>query len=57
MIDECLDVLDTYKITKDDMKIIFEQKLVSLDDKGFLIWNDDKKYKGVFGVFMRLCSL
>ena len=49
MIDECLDVLDTYKITKDDMKIIFEQKLVSLDDKGFLIWNDDKKYKGVFG--------
>ena len=23
MIDECLDVLDTYKITKDDMKIIF----------------------------------
>ena len=56
MIDECLDVLDTYKITKDDMKIIFEQKLVSLDDKGFLIWNDDKKYKGVFGDIKRLCS-
>ena len=57
MIDECLDVLDTYKITKDDMKIIFEQKLVSLDDKGFLIWNDDKKYKGVFGDIKRLCKL
>jgi hypothetical protein len=39
------------------MKIIFEQKLVSLDDKGFLIWNDDKKYKGVFGDIKRLSAV
>lgn len=35
MIDECLDVLDTYKITKDDLKIIFNENLVSLDKDGF----------------------
>lgn len=27
MIDECLDVLDTYKISKDDLKIIFNENL------------------------------
>lgn len=56
MIDECLDVLDTYKITKDDLKIIFNENLVSLDKDGFLIWNDDKPYKGVYGDIKRLCS-
>ena len=57
MIDECLDVLNTYKISKDDLKIIFNEKLVSLDDDGFLIWNEDKKpYKGVYGDIKRLCS-
>lgn len=57
MIDECLDVLDTYKISKDDLKIIFNEKLVSLDDDGFLAWNEDKKpYKGVYSDIKRLCS-
>lgn len=57
MIDECLDVLDTYKISKDDLKIIFNEKLVSLDDDGFLVWNEDKKpYKGVYSDIKRLCS-
>ncbi len=57
MIDECLDVLDTYKISKDDLKIIFNEKLVSLDEDGFLVWNEDKKpYKGVYGDIKRLCS-
>ncbi len=57
MIDECLDVLDTYKISRDDLKIIFNEKLVSLDDDGFLVWNEDKKpYKGVYGDIKRLCS-
>ena len=57
MIDECLDVLDTYKISKDDLKIIFNENLVSLDDEGFLVWNEDKKpYKGVYGDIKRLCS-
>lgn len=57
MIDECLDVLNTYKISKDDLKIIFNEKLVSLDDDGFLVWNEDKKpYKGVYGDIKRLCS-
>lgn len=57
MIDECLDVLDTYKISKDDLKIIFNENLVSLDEEGFLVWNEDKKpYKGVYGDIKRLCS-
>ena len=56
MIDECLDVLDTYKITKDDLRIIFNERLVSLDENGFLVWNDDKPYKGVYGDIKRLCS-
>ena len=57
MIDECLDVLDTYKISKDDLKIIFNEQLVSLDDDGFLVWNEDKKpYKGVYSDIKRLCS-
>lgn len=57
MIDECLDVLDTYKISNDDLKIIFNENLVSLDEEGFLVWNEEKKpYKGVYGDIKRLCS-
>lgn len=57
MIDECLDVLDTYKISSDDLKIIFNENLVSLDEEGFLVWNEEKKpYKGVYGDIKRLCS-
>lgn len=57
MIDECLDVLNTYKISKDDLKIIFNEKLVFLDEDGFLIWNEEKKpYKGVYGDIKRLCN-
>lgn len=57
MIDECLDVLSPYKISKDDVKIIFNEHLVSLDENGFLVWNEDKKpYKGVYGDIKRLCS-
>lgn len=57
MIDECLDVLDAYKISKDDLKIIFNERLVYLDDNGFLVWNEDKKpYKGVYSDIKRLCS-
>lgn len=57
MIDECLDVLDTYKISKDDLKIIFNEKLVSLDEDGFLVWNEERKpYKGVYSDIKRLCS-
>ena len=57
MIDECLEVLDAYKISKDDLKIIFNEKLVSLDEEGFLVWNEERKpYKGVYGDIKRLCS-
>lgn len=57
MIDECLDVLSPYKISADDVKIIFNEHLVSIDEEGFLIWNEDKKpYKGVYGDIKRLCS-
>jgi len=57
MVDECLDVLSPYKVSKDDVRIIFNEKLVSLDKDGFLVWNEDgKSYKGVYGDIKRLCS-
>ena len=57
MIDECLDVLSPYKISKDDVKIIFNENLVSLDDDGFLIWNEEEDpYDGVYNNIKRLCS-
>lgn len=57
MIDECLDVLLPYKISKDDVRIIFNENLVSLDEDGFLVWNEDKNpYKGVYNDIKRLCS-
>ncbi len=57
MIDECLDVLNTYKISKDDLKIIFNENLVSLDEEGFLIWNEEKNpYRGVYSDIKKLCS-
>lgn len=57
MIDECLDVLLPYKISKDDVKIIFNEGLVSIDEDGFLMWNDDRKpYRGAFNEIKRLCS-
>ena len=46
MIDECLEVLDAYKISKDDLKIIFNEKLVSLDEEGFLVWYEEKTVQG-----------
>lgn len=57
IIDECLDVLSPYKISKDDTKIIFNEGLVSIDDDGFLLWNEERKpYKGAFADIKRLCS-
>lgn len=57
IIDECLDVLNPYKISKDDIKIIFNEDLVRLDEDGFLMWNESKlQYKGNFKDVQRLCS-
>ncbi|MBD5080242.1 MAG: hypothetical protein HDT44_00555 [Ruminococcaceae bacterium] len=57
IIDECLEVLAPYKISNDDRKIIFREHLVSLDNDGFLIWNEEKNnYKGAFKEIKELCS-
>lgn len=58
LVDECLEVLSPYKMTPNDIRIIFNEKLVYLDDSGFLIWNEDKEsYKGVYSDIKRLCEL
>lgn len=58
MIDECLEVLTPYKISKNDVKIIFNEKLVTIDENGFLVWNDDHKlYTGAFDEIKKLCGL
>ena len=55
MIDECLDVLSPYKISKDDVKIIFNENLVSLDDDGFLIWNEEEIHMMEYIIILRGC--
>lgn len=55
MIDESLDVLSPYKITKDDVKTLFNEGYVSLADDGFLNWHYEK-YQGKFSDVKRLCE-
>lgn len=55
MIDESLDVLSPYKITKDDVKTLFNERYVSLADDGFLNWHYEK-YQGKFSDVKRLCE-
>ena len=46
IIDEELKVLEQYKgITSKDLEILKKNKLITKDDKGFLIWNpkDDNR--------------
>ena len=55
IIDEALEVLTPYKISKSDTEMIYEQQLVSLDEDGFLVWQD-KNYVGKFDDIKRLCE-
>ena len=59
IIDEELKVLEQYKgITSKDLEILKKNKLITKDDKGFLIWNpkdDNRQFR--YDETKRLCNL
>ncbi len=59
IIDEELSVVDTFKgATSKDLDILFDTKLVSVDEDGFLIWNEDDDDRPCkFNDIKRLCKL
>ncbi len=61
IIDECLDVVHQYEnnFKSSDIETIFNNNYVFADDKGFLIWNEDKykNYDGRYNDIKRLCKL
>lgn len=61
VIDECLDVVHQYErnFKSSDLKSIFNDGYVITDDKGFLIWNDEKEknYDGRWNDIKHLCHL
>ena len=45
ILDEVLDVVEPYSgITKDDLRLLLDENLASLDKDKYLIWNDEKDY-------------
>lgn len=65
IIDECLDVIHEYpKTTKCDIKSLIGDGWVFADEKGFLIWNEEKdkefyenNYNGRWSDIKRLCNM
>lgn len=61
IIDECLDVVHQYEknFKSSDLKSIFNDGYVITDEKGFLIWNDEKEkdYDGRWNDIKQLCNL
>lgn len=43
ILDEVLDVLEPYPIKKDDLKILKDSKCITIDNDGYVIWNNDYK--------------
>lgn len=44
ILDEVLDVVNIYEITRDDIKLLFDTELISLDENKYIIWNEEKSY-------------
>lgn len=58
IIDEALEVLSPLDDTKqDDIDIIFKQKLISIDESGYLSWHDDTYDGNKFRKVKKLCDL
>lgn len=41
-LDEVLNVVEPYSLKKNDMQILKDSNCINVDDKGYLIWNQDK---------------
>lgn len=45
ILDEVLDVINIYDgLKKDDIRLLFENNLVTMDEDGYLVWNEEKSY-------------
>lgn len=58
VIDECLDAVHEYKsISLKDWEIL-QEKFITINDKGFLEWNDsEEEYDGIFQEIKKLCEI
>lgn len=61
IIDECLDVVHPYEsnFKSSDLKTISENNYVTVDENGFLIWNnkEQESYDGRYNDIKQLCNL
>lgn len=60
IMDECLDVISEFnkKFTKSDLKDLEKLGYIHVDDKGFIIWdNQDNSYDGRYEDIKNLCDL
>lgn len=57
IIDEALEVLEKYPIKKADINIIFNQKMISIDDNGYLMWHDERYDGDKYREIKELCDL
>ncbi|WP_312045100.1 hypothetical protein [Anaerotignum sp.] len=57
ILDEVLNVIEPYNIKKDDLRILIDSKCISIDEDGFVMWNQDKKnYDVSFNELKRLAE-
>lgn len=57
ILDEVTDVIEPYKISKDDLDdILTQSKYAHIDENHFIVW-DKPDYKGKFSEFKNLCEL
>lgn len=66
ILDEVVDVVETVKITDDDLQLLKTEGFVHVEEDGLVTWNDGKnkdkygdgnEYKGRFEDFRKLCLL
>lgn len=57
IIDEALEVIEKYPIKKADLNIIFRQKLISIDESGYLMWHDETYDGEKYREIKELCDL
>lgn len=55
ILDEVFEVVKKYKTSSQDVKIMIEQKLITIEDDGLVIWND-YTYRGRFYDVMKSCE-
>lgn len=55
ILDESMDIINMFDITFKDYDMLFKEKLIMIDDKNIIKWNDNE-YDGKFNDFKNLCS-